>query len=175
VRYSYDGARLRGTGGALRQALPMLGERFLVMYGDSYLDTRLRPAYEAFLRSGLPALMTVFQNAGKWDTSNVEFADGAIRRYDKINRTPAMRHIDYGLGILTAEGVSAWPGEVFDLADLYGDLVGRHLLAGYEVRDRFYEIGSPSGLAETDAFLRSLAQAGAQLTGTAHPSGGERP
>jgi len=160
VRYSHDGVRPLGTGGALRRALPLLGERFFVMYGDSYLDTRFRSVHEAFRRRGLPALMTVYRNAGRWDTSNVEFADGLIVRYDKARRTPAMLYIDYGLGLLDAGVVRAWPADTaFDLADLYCGLAARRLLGGCEVRERFYEIGSPAGLAETDAFLRAAAAA----------------
>ena len=154
VRYVHDGARPLGTGGALRRALPLLGETFFVMYGDSYLDVDFRAVYAGFLRAGRPALMTVFRNDGQWDTSNVEFADGAIRRYDKTERTAAMKHIDYGLGILTAGAVGARaPDTPFDLAELYRDLLSRGLLAGYEVSERFYEIGSPAGLAETSAHL----------------------
>ena len=37
LRYVFDGPTLLGTGGALRQASPLLGEAFFVMYGDSYL------------------------------------------------------------------------------------------------------------------------------------------
>jgi len=155
VRYSPDGAKPLGTGGALRRALPMLGERFMVMYGDSYLRTSFRPVYEAFRASRRPALMTVYRNANKIEQSNVEFADGVIRTYDKVHRTDAMLHIDYGLGVLDASVLSARPPDIaFDLADLYQDLANRGLLAGYEVNERFYEIGSPAGLAETDAFLR---------------------
>jgi NDP-sugar pyrophosphorylase family protein len=154
VRYSHDGELLLGTGGALRMALPLLGERFFVMYGDSYLDTDFRAVHDAFVATRKPALMTVFRNAGRWDTSNVEFVDGAIRRYDKSDRTPAMQYIDYGLGVSTAAIFAERDvGARFDLADVYRDLVLRGLLAGYEVRERFYEIGSPSGLAETDAYF----------------------
>jgi NDP-sugar pyrophosphorylase family protein len=158
VRYSADGDKPLGTGGALRRALPLLGERFLVMYGDSYLNTHFRSVCEAFSSAGLPALMTVFRNEGRWDTSNVEFADGIVRRYDKLNRTPAMHYIDYGLGVLEAGVVREYPeGAAFDLAELYGGLAGRGMLAGYEIRERFYEIGSPAGLAETDAFIRRVS------------------
>lgn len=158
VRYSADGDKPLGTGGALRRALPLLGERFLVMYGDSYLNTRFRSVYEAFCSCGLPALMTVFRNEGRWDSSNVEFADGIVRRYDKLNRTPAMHYIDYGLGILDASVVRVCPeSTAFDLAELYGGLAGRGMLGGYEIRERFYEIGSPAGLAETDQFIRRIS------------------
>jgi NDP-sugar pyrophosphorylase family protein len=158
VRFSPDGDKRLGTGGALRRALPLLGECFMVMYGDSYLDTRFRAVYEAFRRSTLPSLMTVFRNEGRWDTSNVEFVDGRILRYDKLHRSPAMLHIDYGLGILSADVVRARPlAAAFDLADLYHELVKRRLLAGYEVRERFYEIGSRTGLAETELMLRRVS------------------
>ena len=107
VDYSLDGPELLGTGGALSAALPKLGHEFLVMYGDSWLDTAYAPIVDAFRRSGKPALMTVFRNEGKWDTSNVWFEEGRIRRYDKRERVPEMRYIDWGLGVLRAEIIAA--------------------------------------------------------------------
>jgi NDP-sugar pyrophosphorylase family protein len=157
VRYSFDGDRQLGTGGALRKAIPMLGEQCFMMYGDSFLPTSFAPVVRAFEDAALPALMTVFRNAGRWDTSNVEFVGGVIRRHSKIDRTPAMLHIDYGLGMVARDALQAWPADApFDLADFFGDLARRGLLAGFEVSERFYEIGSPSGLRETDAFLQLL-------------------
>jgi NDP-sugar pyrophosphorylase family protein len=159
VLYSLDGPILLGTGGALKKALPLLGDSFFVMYGDSYLDIPFRPVVEAFERSGLPALMTVFRNENRWDTSNVEFAKGLIVRYDKKIRTPAMQHIDYGLGVLKPEVFAGWPaGQPFDLAEVYGRLVEQRRLAGFETLERFYEIGSPQGLAETDDHLQHLVK-----------------
>ncbi len=156
VSYSFDGEKLLGTGGALRRALPILGKNFWVMYGDSYLDIDYPPVYDAFLRSGLPALMTVFRNEGRWDTSNVEFRDGCVVRFDKQRRTREMTCIDFGLSILSADLIGSLPQDVpVDLADIYRDLASRGQLAGYEVHKRFYEIGSPSGLSETDQYLRS--------------------
>ncbi len=156
VRYSWDGAARLGTGGAIRQALPLLGRRFLVMYGDSYLPIRFRPVWDAFDRAAAVALMTVFRNERRWDDSNVEFSGGVIKVYDKVHRTDAMRHIDYGLGILDASVFAPFEaGQPFDLAELYGALVREGRLMGYEVQERFYEIGSVSGIAETDGFLRA--------------------
>ena len=158
VRYSPDGASPLGTGGALRKALPLLGEQFMVMYGDSYLPTAFRPAWEAFLQSGQEGLMTVYRNAGRWDTSNVEFDNGRIRKYSKQAKTPEMCHIDYGLSCFRAEALRCWPeGSGFDLAGVALELLSRRQLAGFEVRERFYEIGSPAGLAETDRLLRERA------------------
>jgi MurNAc alpha-1-phosphate uridylyltransferase len=154
VEYVFDGPRLLGTGGALRHALPALGDTFFVTYGDSYLQCDMPPIESAFRSSGATGLMTVFRNDGRWDTSNILFADGRIVQYDKANRTPGMRHIDYGLGILTARALTPYPAnQPFDLAQVYQDLLAAGGLAAFEVSERFYEIGSPAGLAETRALL----------------------
>lgn len=153
--YVHDGPVLLGTGGAVRRALPRLGEAFFVMYGDSYLECDFSGIERAFRESGRSGLMTVYRNEGQFDTSNVEFVEGHIRRYDKLVRTPEMHHIDWGLGVMTAAAFARYPdGEPLDLARVYQDLLAAGDLAGYEVANRFYEIGSPEGLADTDAFLR---------------------
>jgi NDP-sugar pyrophosphorylase family protein len=156
LNYSFDGPVLLGTGAALKKALPLLGHRFFVLYGDSYLPIDYAAPVRAFLASGKLGLMTVFRNEGRWDTSNVWFEDGAIRSYSKKERPPEMQFIDYGLGILDSKALAPWPDDkAFDLADVYRDLVSRNELAGFEVEQRFYEIGSPEGLAELDAMLRN--------------------
>jgi N-acetyl-alpha-D-muramate 1-phosphate uridylyltransferase len=155
IHYSDDGPTLLGTGGALRRALPRLGEAFFVMYGDSYLDCDFDAVEQEFRRSAKLGLMTVFRNRGAWDRSNVKFVDGQIIRYDKVSRSAEMEYIDWGLGVLRAEAFSAYPAdEPFDLAGLYQDLLARHELAAVEVTQRFFEIGSPEGLAETSEYLR---------------------
>jgi NDP-sugar pyrophosphorylase family protein len=154
VHYSYDGNPLKGTGGAIKKALPQLGNQFFLMYGDSYLPIAFRPVYEAFVGLGRIGLMTVFRNDNRWDTSNVEFQYGGIRNYDKATITPQMKYIDYGLGILTPAAFDPWPdGAVFDLNLVYGHLVKTGQLSGHEVTQRFYEIGTPRGLKETDCML----------------------
>jgi NDP-sugar pyrophosphorylase family protein len=156
LSYSFDGPQLLGTGGALSKALPLLGKQFLVLYGDSYLQIDYSGPVRAFVASGKAGLMTVFRNEGRWDTSNVLFEAGAIEGYTKKMPSAEMRHIDYGLGVLSAAAFSKWPnGEAFDLADVYRELIARGELAGYEVKERFYEIGSPAGLTELDALLRA--------------------
>lgn len=154
VKYSFDGPPLLGTGGAIVKALPLLGARFWVMYGDSYLTVPFAPVLESFDWSGKAGLMTVFRNDGRWDASNVEFAAGRIVRYEKGGDGAEMRHIDYGLGIYSARAFAGLPaGEAFDLSEVQRDLIARGAMAGFEVRERFYEIGSTAGLAETDEVL----------------------
>jgi NDP-sugar pyrophosphorylase family protein len=153
--YVYDGPRPLGTGGALRLALPFLGSAFFVMYGDSYLRCEFNEVERHFRASGKPGLMTVFRNEGRWDRSNVLYEHGRIVRYDKARDDPSMRHIDYGLAVLTPEALAPWAGvtEPFDLSAVYQRLIDRDGLAGFEVSERFYEIGSVDGLEETRALL----------------------
>lgn len=154
LEYSFDGPKLLGTGGALRQALPKLGREFFVLYGDSYLTCPFAPIAEFFTRSGKAGLMTVYRNEGLYDTSNVVFRDGEIAVYDKKEKLPEMRHIDYGLSLFRADVFEKYPAdEKFDLADVMTKLVTEKQLAGYEVPERFYEIGSHEGLAELEKLL----------------------
>jgi len=154
LEYCFDGPVLLGTGGALLNALPLLGRRFFVLYGDSYLPVDFRSVAEAFEQCGKAGLMTVFRNDNQWDTSNVWYEEGRIKVYDKKTRLPEMRHIDYGLSILSPaafDGIS--PGAPCDLAGILTALVARNQLAGFEVFERFHEIGSPAGIAELEQFL----------------------
>ena len=154
IRYLFDGPTLLGTGGAIARALPLLGPGFGVLYGDSYLDCDYRTIFRQFDEARQPALMTVFANQDQWDRSNVQFGDGRILAYSKTERTPAMRHIDYGFGVFSADvfaGVS--PDTPTDLAPLYSRLAQQGRLAAYEAQQRFYEIGSPSGIAELETHL----------------------
>ena len=157
IRFSYvfDGDRPLGTGGALRLAVPLLGSAFFVMYGDSYLECYFGAVERAFRTSEKPGLMTVFRNENQWDRSNVAYEGGRIIRYDKTGTDPTMQHIDYGLGILTPEAFDADLPEagVLDLAVVYQRLIARGALAGFEVHERFYEIGSLEGLEELRAKL----------------------
>jgi len=154
VAYRHDGAQLRGTGGALRNAVDLLESEFFVLYGDTYLDIEYTAVARAFRASGKPALMTVLQNQGRWDASNVIFRDGQLLRYDKKHRVPEMEFIDYGLSAMRREVVAEMPADQpADLAELYSRLVGEKRMAGFEVFRRFYEIGTPEGLAETARHL----------------------
>ena len=153
-KYVVDGPSLLGTGGALQRALPLLGDRFFVLYGDSLLTCNLADIDRAHQASRRRCLMTVFENDGRWDTSNIVYRDGEIVAYDKVHRRPDMRHIDYGLGVLTPAALAGYPhGERLDLATVYQDQLRAGQLAAYEVRTRFYEIGSHEGLEETRRYL----------------------
>ena len=155
VQYSYETKNLLGTGGAIKKALPLLGDEFFVLYGDSWLDIDYRLAYESFQNSGKTALMTVFRNEGRWDTSNVEMDGERIKLYSKTKQNPRMTHIDYGLGILKPNIFEQHlEGANFDLSEIYESLSEFGSLASFEATNRFYEIGSYDGLKELNEILR---------------------
>jgi len=154
VEYSFDGEKLLGTGGAIKHAIPGLGEEFFIMYGDSYLNVDFQDLYEKFRSSGKKAMMTVFKNEGKWDISNVIFRDGIVIKYDKGGKDPDMKFIDFGLAIIKRDSFDpADEGRVMDLSEVYKALVSEGQMAGLEVHERFYEAGSFSGLEELNNLL----------------------
>lgn len=156
VDFSFDGDVLLGTAGAIKRALPLLGDEFFILYGDSYLDCDYRSIYRAFSASRQPALMTVYHNVNQWDQSNILFQDGKIVLYDKRQPTPQMEHVDYGLSLARRDVFDNVPLDVpSDLADILHVFSQEGKLAGFEISHRFYEIGSPQGLEETHRYLLS--------------------
>ena len=154
--YSREEGELLGTGGALKNAQQFLKDEFLVIYGDSYLDIDYRAVFNHFLHIDSPVLMTVFKNDNRWVESNVVFSSGMVTVFDKQARAPEMRYIDYGLSVLSRDILDQIPSEKpYNLANLYHHLAGEGRLAGYEVFQRFYEIGSPEGLEELRKLLIS--------------------
>lgn len=154
VRYLFDGPQLLGTGGAIKQALPHLQDEFFVINGDSYLLCDYQAVARTFTKANKLGLMTVFRNQGCWDSSNVEFHDNQIIVYDKKNRNDNMHYIDYGLGVFHQKAFEKIPpNQYYDLATLYQDLLKDNQLAAHEVTQRFYEIGSFSGIDDLNHFL----------------------
>lgn len=157
VRYAYDGPSRIGTGGALKNALPMLGERFFSTFGDSYLRCDYRAIAKAFIASRKLGLMTVYRNNGALAPSNVLFESNQIRAYDKRNPSAKMQYIDFGLSVFDSSAFQQLPvGISVDLTVVNVDLIARDELAGYEAHDRFYEVGTPQGIADLELFLRSV-------------------
>lgn len=157
IRYSHDAPGLDGTLGAIRRAAPLLGERFLVLYGDTYLRLDYRASVAAWMRSQLPAMMVVLRNRGRWDVSNARFDGTRVTAYDKRALSPGMDWIDYGLGGLTPAALNTVGPATRELSELHRALAARRKLFGFAATERFYEIGTPAALAETDRFLRSAA------------------
>jgi NDP-sugar pyrophosphorylase family protein len=154
-----DGPELLGTAGALRHALDALDDEFLVTYGDSYLPfDYAAPLVDLRAHPEALATMSVFPNAGRWDTSNVEVRGQSVIRYEKGSDDPSLDHIDYGAIALRRTVVAEIPaGVALGLPRIQADLARRGALRAYVAPQRFYEIGSPAGLAELDRLLSQSA------------------
>lgn len=155
IQYSLDGDTQLGTGGAIQKALPKLGDVFGVIYGDSYLPTNYMAAEQFFLNSRSNALMTVYENKNQFDSSNVEFTDGKLINYEKGSNSRQMHHIDYGMTFFRETAFRPWRNHSsFDLSEVCHELATRGELLGFEVFERFYEIGSLQGIGELTQYLK---------------------
>jgi NDP-sugar pyrophosphorylase family protein len=157
IRYVDEGEHRRGTGGATRLFVDsgLADDDFAVLYGDSYLPIDYQAVWDAYAAADQPALMTVIRNHDRWDTSNAELAEGRVRYRKGTGPETGMTYIDYGLSVVSARVVSERiPRDaVSDLAELFTDLGERGMLAGFEVYERFYEVGSESGIADLEDML----------------------
>lgn len=155
VEYSEDGDTQLGTGGAIRNALSLLDQEFMVLYGDSYLPIDYKLVETAFIKCQKPALMTVYRNAGAFDASNVKFQNGQLESYRKGQSPGQMTHIDYGLSLFNRSVFENYSeGVNLDLSDICTELSSKNQLAGYEVGERFYEVGSLLGIEDFEEYLR---------------------
>lgn len=154
ISYSFDGSTLLGTGGAIKKALPLLADKFFVLYGDSFLPINYQAVADEFLACKKQALMTIFRNSDRWDTSNVYFENGVLKEYNKEKPSSDMTYIDYGLGVIKSNLFDHYDeGVNFDLSEIYRNLSSKSELQGYPVERRFYEIGSYQGLKETEEYF----------------------
>jgi MurNAc alpha-1-phosphate uridylyltransferase len=154
IQYSLDGETQLGTGGAIQKALPKLGDIFGVIYGDSYLPTNYVAAEQSFLSSRAQALMTVYKNENQFDFSNVEFTNGKLINYKKESNNRKMHHIDYGITFFREAAFRPWADQSsFDLSEVCHQLATRGQLLGFEVFERFYEIGCVKGIKEFSRYL----------------------
>jgi histidinol-phosphate phosphatase family protein len=161
IKYSYDRknseGKLLGTGGALRNAMPLLENDFLLIYGDSYMDINypeLIFEYFTSKNSGKKSLLSVYKNENTFYQNNVIFKNNRLILYDKKNFSSEMEHIDFGVSIFDRSLIARIPeGEFSDLSDLQNQLTRECLATGYEALDRFYEIGTPATLEEFKKFI----------------------
>jgi NDP-sugar pyrophosphorylase family protein len=150
VVYSHDGPSPLGTGGAIAKALSLLSDNFMTLYGDSYLDVDYVKIFQYFLESAKLGLMTVYKNQNRYDKSNVIFEDGEVKLYDKKSHVPSMEYVDYGLTCFNKTVFENVPVESFDLSDVLHDLSVKRELSAFEIKERFYEIGSVEGIRELE-------------------------
>jgi len=160
LSYSFDGDKLLGTGGALKKAYKLLNENFFLMYGDSYLPYDYQEIERHFRDSVKLLLMVAYRNQNRFDRSNLLIQDGMIKLYDKTLQGENLEYIDAGLSILKKEVLNLVPEEEpYDLEELYRTLISEEEMTAFEVKQRFYQIGSFEGLEE----FKNLVEKGEKI------------
>lgn len=153
IRYNLEDRPL-GTAGALKNAASLLNDTFFTMYGDSYLFLDFRHVMSYFQSQKKLALMTVYRNHDYYDRSNAATQGNLVKKYSKQERTPDMVYIDYGANIFRKEVLSLVPeDQPYRLEELFPRLIERGELLAFEVRERFYEIGSLQGLRDFKKYV----------------------
>jgi NDP-sugar pyrophosphorylase family protein len=154
ISFSFDGQKQLGTGGAIKNALSILKDRFFILYGDSFLPINYSKVYQALIGYQDYAVMTIMRNNNKYDVSNVKIISENIIFYNKNSPSADMEYIDYGLSIISKKMIKDFHADyIFDLADLMQSISTQKKLLGFEVFERFYEIGSHDGLTETREYF----------------------
>jgi NDP-sugar pyrophosphorylase family protein len=154
IEYSYDGANLLGTAGALKNAERLFENEFFIMYGDSYLFLDFSAIVSHFRRFDKLGLMVVYKNYDQYDTSNVAIGDNLVKKYSKKRKTKDMVYIDYGASVLRKKALELVPsGRVYSLEKLFSQMIKQEELLCYETKQRFYQIGSPEGLEEFQKYI----------------------
>jgi len=156
IEYAWDAPDCGGTAGALKHAEPLLADNFFLTWGDSYV----RVDYAAMMaahRAGAPqviATMGVFRNQNAWDSSNVEIAENKVVRYVKNAPELRLQYIDAGISVFQKSALQEIPpGQNVALEPYFATWAGKGSLGAYEIADRFYEVGSWTGLADFEKFI----------------------
>jgi len=156
VSYSDEGPNLLGTAGAIKKAESLLGDVFFLLYGDSYLLLDYQKIWEHFIRRQNLGMMVIYRNEDQLEKSNIREEKDYIVAYDKTGRTPGMNYINEGLSVLRKASLSNIPsGQSFSQEAFFDILIQRRELLAYPTDQRFYEMGSSSGLAELEKYLSS--------------------
>ena len=157
ISYSTDGSELLGTGGAIKKALPLLGDNFFILYGDTFLPIKFDVVENAYFSNDYKALMTILKNEGQWDKSNILFKNNILLKYNKKKPSKDMKYIDYGLSVVSAEIFTKYTNKTaFDISSIFESLSIKKQLKGFEVYERFYEIGTPNGLNDTEKYFSNI-------------------
>ena len=155
IRYSQEDKPL-GTAGALKNAEYLLKDSFFVIYGDSYLFLDIPKIMSYFVAQNKLGLDTVFKNNDAYDKSNIVIKGNMVTGYSKTEKTKDMVYIDYGAAIFRKEALQLTPEKSYSsLEDLFLRLIERQQLLAFEVKERFYEIGSPQGLKDFAEFAQN--------------------
>lgn len=154
IKFSYDGDKQLGTGGATLRAVKKYKGKFLVMYGDSYLQVNYEEIVDRFKNSKHSCIMTVLRNKNLYDRSNISISNGMVRKYDKNENDSNLEFIDFGiLGFSTSVFSHFEACGSFDLGLVIQHAIKSNNVLAFEVKKRFYEIGTQQGILDLENYL----------------------
>ncbi len=154
ISYSFEGEKLLGPAGGLKNAEALLEDVFLVTYADGYLMMDYVKAWDFFLKSNRLGMMVVYENHNKFGKSDLVVKDGHVVKYDKRHQTHDMVWINFGVSYLRKEALNIIPqDQTFGEEEFYNELISRKELLAFETKGRFYEIGTPESLNEFASFI----------------------
>jgi NDP-sugar pyrophosphorylase family protein len=152
IKYSYDGDKLLGPIGALKNAEPLIEDIFFILYGDSYPSLDFKEIHSNFLKENKLGLMVVYKNYNKYDKSNIQIDNNIVTGYVEENAI----FIDYGTSLIRKDALDFVPkNSFFSTGDFFKELIKKHELLAFEAKERFYHIGNPDSLEEFKRFITS--------------------
>lgn len=143
-----------GTGGALKNALPLLAEEFFFLNGDTLLPIDYRALPSAL--APFTALLSVFPSALTGRAANLRLGEGGeVAGYSR-SAGHGFTHVDAGAGLFRRSIADYFPaGGVFSLEnEVYPRLIERGLLGAFPASEDFYDIGTPAGMKRFEEFVR---------------------
>ena len=154
IAYSYEKSLL-GTGGAVKNAEPLLASHFFLLNGDTYLDLSYEAMARDFRAANVSALVAAYRpdSAGRLPSDRVACnltidTDGRVLAYRK-KQPEGLTHVDAGVLALRKSVLDKFPdGAVLSLEqDIYPGWIAEGQMRAWVTREPFYDMGSPEGLA----------------------------
>ena len=153
----------RGTSGALRDALPMLAERFLVLYGDTFVDVDLLSMWTYHEDSGAVATLLLHPNDHPQDSDLVDIDDqGNVRAILKYPHPPGLEVrnlVNAALYVLENAGledVTFAQGKADIAKDMFPRMLGLgRRLYGYVTPEYIKDMGTPERLDKVERDFHS--------------------
>lgn len=144
IEYNYE-KELLGTGGALKLAEEKLEEKFLLIYGDSYLDYD----YHKLIKFGeewwYTLTLTAYDNQEDTNVlNNLEVRNGKVLQYKKWIKDSSLNLVEAGVLYVRKSILNELPkNTIISLEEgVFPALIEKGALWAYSVTTRFYDIGT---------------------------------
>jgi NDP-sugar pyrophosphorylase family protein len=147
IEYSRE-KELLGTGGAIRDASHLIGDRFILTYGD----VLRRFDYDRFVDEHPDNCLAIYPRLNE---GNTDAANGVVTRFDKSAKD--LPYVDAGFSVMRRDVIDLLPphGPCSFEQEVYSKLAVLRELEAEVVNHDFYDIGTPEELSKTRADLEA--------------------